>query len=131
MKRKRAPRVPPPVTPRLRVLLGESIAIGPGKAALLEAIAQHGSISAAARANGMSYRRAWNLVNTMNRCFTAPLVDSSTGGAHGGGASLTVLGREVLAAYRGMEDKATRAVAEDFEAFSRLLARPETTTAET
>ncbi len=125
MKRKVPLRVPSPARPRLRVLLGESIAIGPGKAALLEAIARHGSISAAARANGMSYRRAWNLVDTMNRCFVTPLVDSSAGGAHGGGASLTELGREVLAAYRDMEIKATRAVAREFEAFERFLAPPQ------
>jgi molybdate transport system regulatory protein len=111
-------------------LLGESIAIGPGKAALLEAIAGHGSISAAARANGMSYRRAWNLVDTMNRCFVTPLVESSAGGAHGGGASLTELGQAVLAAYRDMEIKATRAVAREFEAFERFLAEPEASTPE-
>lgn len=130
MKRKATPRVPAPARPRLRVLLGESIAIGPGKAALLEAIARHGSISAAARANGMSYRRAWNLVDTMNRCFVTPLVESSAGGAHGGGASLTELGQEVLAAYRDMEIKATRAVAREFEAFERFLAEPEASTPE-
>ncbi len=130
MKRKATPRVPAPARPRLRVLLGESIAIGPGKAALLEAIARHGSISAAARANGMSYRRAWNLVDTMNRCFVTPLVESSAGGAHGGGASLTELGQAVLAAYRDMEIKATRAVAREFEAFERFLAEPEASTPE-
>ncbi len=123
-------RAPSAARPRLRVLLGESIAIGPGKAALLEAIARHGSISAAARANGMSYRRAWNLVDTMNRCFVAPLVDSSVGGAHGGGARLTELGQEVLAAYRDMEIKATRAVAREFAAFERHLAPPQATAPE-
>lgn len=130
MKRKTTPRVPLPARPRLRVLLGASIAIGPGKAALLEAIARHGSISAAARANGMSYRRAWNLVDTMNRCFVTPLVDSSAGGAHGGGAQLTALGGEVLAAYQEMETKAARAVAREFKAFERYLAKPEATTPE-
>ncbi len=130
MKRKAPHRVPSPTRPRLRVLLGESIAIGPGKAALLEAIARHGSISAAARANGMSYRRAWNLVDTMNKCFVAPLVDSSVGGAHGGGASVTALGQEVLAAYRDMEIKAARAVAHEFAAFERFLAPPQATAPE-
>ncbi len=125
MKRKAASRSSKPARPRLRVLLGESIAIGPGKAALLEAIARNGSITAAARANGMSYRRAWNLVDTMNKCFVTPLVDTSAGGAHGGGASLTDLGREVLAAYQDMEIKATRAVAREFKAFERFLAAPE------
>jgi len=131
MKRKAPLRVPSPARPRLRVLLGESIAIGPGKAALLEAIARHGSISAAARANGMSYRRAWNLVDTMNRCFVTPLVDGSAGGAHGGGASLTELGQAVLAAYRDMEIKAARAVAREFKAFERFLAQPQAATPET
>lgn len=125
MKRKSPSRATRTARPRLRVLLGESIAIGPGKAALLEAIARYGSISAAARANDMSYRRAWNLVDTMNKCFVAPLVDSSAGGVHGGGARLTDLGREVLAAYQDMEIKATRAVAREFKSFERFLAKPE------
>ena len=130
MKRKTASKPVRLARPRLRVLLGESIAIGPGKAALLEAIVHHGSISAAARANGMSYRRAWNLVDTMNKCFVTPLVDSSVGGAHGGGARLTALGHEVLTAYREMEIKATRAVAREFKAFERFLAEPKPPTPE-
>jgi len=91
MKRKTGSGSNRTARPRLRVLLGESIAIGPGKAALLEAIARNGSITAAARANGMSYRCAWNLVDSMNKCFVGPLVASSAGGQHGGGASLTDL----------------------------------------
>jgi len=125
MKRKTGPGSSGPARPRLRVLLGESIAIGPGKAALLEAIARNGSISAAARDNGMSYRRAWNLVDTMNKCFIAPLVASSAGGQHGGGASLTDLGREVLASYQAMEIKAASGVAREFKAFEHFLAAPE------
>lgn len=111
--------------PRLRVLLAESIAIGPGKADLLTAIAREGSISAAARSLGMSYRRAWLLVETMNRCFVGPLVVAATGGSGGGGAELTDLGREVLRRYRGMEEKAAAAIAEDFAAFQALLASAE------
>lgn len=126
MKRKTGSGHCPSARPRLRVLLGESIAIGPGKAALLQAVARHGSISAAARANGMSYRRAWNLVDTMNQCFVAPLVVTSAGGRHGGGASLTDLGREVLTRYQAMEDKAARAVAREFKAFEQFLAAPHT-----
>ncbi len=126
MKSKSPPRATLTARPRLRVLLGEGTAIGPGKAALLEAIIHNGSISAAARANGMSYRRAWNLVDAMNKRFVAPLVDSSAGGAHGGGARLTDLGREVLAAYQDMEVKAARAVAREFKAFERYLAPLET-----
>jgi len=130
MKRKIASRSKKTVRPRLRILLGESIAIGPGKAALLEAINQNGSISAAARANGMSYRRAWNLVDTMNKCFITPLVDTSTGGARGGGAHLTELGHTILAAYQDMEIKARRAIAREFTAFERFLVQPKDTPAE-
>ncbi|HNQ05509.1 MAG TPA: LysR family transcriptional regulator [Thiobacillaceae bacterium] len=126
MKRKLAagPGADKIARPRLRVLLGESIAIGPGKAALLEAIARNGSISAAARANGMSYRRAWNMVDTMNKCFISPLVDTSAGGRHGGGACLTDLGREVLASYQAMEIKAASTLAREFKDFERFLAAP-------
>lgn len=73
--------------------------MGPGKAELLAAIGRLGSISAAGRALGMSYRRTWLLVYTMNRCWRAPLVEATTGGSHGGGARLTDLGREVLGHY--------------------------------
>lgn len=83
--------------PRLRIILGPSIAIGPGKAALLEAIAETGSIAAAGRRLGMSYRRAWVLVKTMNACFREPLVEATKGGVQGGGAQLTAVGREVIA----------------------------------
>src|SRR5207248_1250734 len=86
--------------PRIRILLGSSIAIGPGKAALLELIAETGSIAAAGRRMGMSYRRAWVLTKTMNACFRAPLVEAAKGGTGGGGAWLTAMGREVLALYR-------------------------------
>jgi molybdate transport system regulatory protein len=111
--------------PRLRVLLGQAIAIGPGKADLLDAIEREGSITRAAKAMGMSYRRAWLLVETMNACFKAPLVEAARGGSGGGGAGLTDLGREVLARYRALEDKAAAAVADDLDAFAELMpARP-------
>ena len=96
--------------PRLRVLYGSAIAIGPGKAELLDAIARTGSISAAGRALGMSYRRAWLLVDTMNRAFREPLVEAAKGGAHGGGAHITPFGEEVLAAYRALEAHAARSL---------------------
>ncbi|MEQ8235096.1 MAG: LysR family transcriptional regulator [Gammaproteobacteria bacterium] len=120
----RRPRHPLSVQdgPSLRVLLGAEIAMGPGKAALLEAIAATGSISAAAKRLGMSYRRAWLLVDTMNRCFRTPLVDAATGGSGGGGAGLTTLGEEVLARYRTMERRAREAIAAEFTDFGRLLA---------
>ncbi|MFZ5574861.1 MAG: winged helix-turn-helix domain-containing protein [Pseudomonadota bacterium] len=108
-------------TPRLRILLGTEIAIGPGKADLLDAIARSGSISAAAREMNMSYRRAWLLVDTMNRCFRSPLVEAAKGGSGGGGARITELGLDVLARYRAMEVKAAASVADEMRAFTRLL----------
>lgn len=88
---------------RVRMLSGDEIAMGPGKATLLESIAEKGSISAAAKHMNMSYRRAWLLVDTMNRCFASPLVISTAGGKQGGGAHLSALGIEVLKDYRAME----------------------------
>jgi molybdate transport system regulatory protein len=96
-------RAQPEVKPRIRILWGDEIALGPGKADLLAAIAETGTIAGAARRLGMSYMRAWSLVRTMNRCFQAPLVDASRGGETGGGAVLTLTGQEVLALYRRME----------------------------
>lgn len=110
------------MTPRLRIQLGHAIAMGPGKVQLLEAIAETGSISAAARQMGMSYRRAWLLVDTMNQCFKAPLVNTATGGKGGGGARITSFGEEVLARYQRMQRIASEAVAEEMEDFASLLA---------
>ena len=107
---------------KFRILLGDDIAMGPGKSDLLAAIESTGSISSAARELGMSYRRAWNLVDTMNRCFKEPLVVTATGGDRGGGARVTPFGREVLARFRSMQGKADKAIAPDLAAFSRLLA---------
>ena len=107
--------------PRLRVLLGSAIAMGPGKADLLEAIDTTGSISAAARSMGMSYRRAWQLVDTMNQSFREPVVDTATGGSGGGGARVTDFGRDVIARYRAMEARAAEAIAADLQDFTGLL----------
>ena len=107
--------------PRVRILIGNATALGPGKADLLEAIAETGSISAAARGAGMSYRRAWLLVDTMNRCFIGDLVERVTGGRGGGGTRLTDLGRNVLARYREMEEKAAESVREEASLFAELL----------
>jgi molybdate transport system regulatory protein len=106
---------------RLRLHLNEVIAFGPGKAALLQGIERTGSISAAARAMNMSYRRAWLLIEDMNRCFRQPLVETSTGGAHGGGSRLTGLGREVLNRYLAMERRALDAVEGDMAYLKSLL----------
>ena len=85
--------------------------VGPGKIALLEAIQREGSISAAARALGMSYRRAWELVAELNKIFTAPVVERVTGGSGGGGARLTELGEALLVGFRDIEAAASRAAA--------------------
>ena len=101
--------------------MGAAVAVGPGRVDLLDAIAHPGSISAAARQMGMSYRRAWVLVDTMNRCFVGDLVHTSTGGPGGGGARVTDLGREVVERYRTMEAKAASSVVEDMKGLTRLL----------
>jgi molybdate transport system regulatory protein len=90
---------------KLQVYCGDEIAMGPGKAELLDAIGQTGSISAAARSLEMSYRRAWLLVDVMNRCFEQALVATKPGGGKAAGAQLTDTGRAVLAAYRTMSSR--------------------------
>jgi molybdate transport system regulatory protein len=90
---------------RLRIKYGEEIAIGPGKIAILEAIAETGSISAAGRKLGMSYRRAWLLVDQMNQYFKDPVVHAATGGLQGGGTALTSTGIEVIRLYRTIEQQ--------------------------
>lgn len=107
---------------RLRILRGEDIAVGPGKVDLLDAIRRTGSITAAARELGMSYRRAWLLIDTMNRCFRTPVVVAEAGGARGGGSALTPFGEEVIARYRAAQDKAERAARAELEALVRKLA---------
>ncbi|MEQ1519451.1 MAG: LysR family transcriptional regulator [Usitatibacteraceae bacterium] len=107
---------------KFRIYFGDEIAIGPGKAELLEAIRASGSISKAARQLGMSYKRAWNLADTMNRCFREPLIDTSTGGGGGGGASLTAFGEKVLVHFRSMERRTNAAIRADLASFATLLA---------
>jgi len=94
---------------RLRIQAGSDIAVGPGKIALLEAIARSGSISAGGREMGMSYRRAWMLVDQMNHYFSDPVVRAAAGGSHGGGTELTELGAEVVRLYREIESVAEQA----------------------
>lgn len=91
-----------PVSLRLRLLFGDQLVFGPGKGELLARIDETGSIAAAGRAMGMSYKRAWALVEAMNAAFRSPLVASARGGAGGGGAHLTDEGKAVLAAYRDL-----------------------------
>lgn len=105
---------------KLQLYCGEEIAMGPGKADLLEAIEREGSISAAARALSMSYRRAWLLVDTMNRCWGDRLVQ--TGGGGRGGASVTEPGRRVLSAYRALQRRAAGLrVGEEWEMLHKML----------
>lgn len=109
--------------PKIRLLLGPAARMGHGKAALLEAIAQTGSISAAAREMRMSYKRAWDLVDELNASFRGPLVETAAGGSGGGGARLTVLAKDVLARYRSLERRAQRATAADLAALAALARR--------
>jgi molybdate transport system regulatory protein len=109
---------------KLRLLRDDDIAMGPGKADLLDAIAQTGSISAAARSMQMSYRRAWLLVDVMNRSFREPLVHSVAGGPQGGGASVTDAGLQVLTHFRAMEAAAATITKAHMKALAKLL-RPE------
>jgi molybdate transport system regulatory protein len=88
-------------------MCGEEIAMGPGKADLLDAIAAHRSISAAGRAMGMSYRRTWLLVDAMNRCWQVPLV-ATVPGNQKAGAHLTALGEQILTQYRQLQSEAER-----------------------
>lgn len=112
-----------PTGPRLRVVIEPDVAIGPGKADLLEAIRDTGSISAAGRRLGMSYRRAWMLVDELNRHLGAPVVEAVTGGAKGGGSALTRVGDEVLGRYRSMEQSCRAAIADDMQALKSLVRR--------
>jgi molybdate transport system regulatory protein len=105
----------------LRALLAPGIAIGPGKADLLEGIRETGSIAAAGRRMRMSYKRAWQLVEELNNGFREPLVEASKGGPGGGGARLTRTGEDVLARYTRMRAAASDAVAADIAALRRHL----------
>ena len=111
-------------TIRLRIDLTAESALGPGKISLLEHIESTGSLSKAARELGMSYRRAWLLVETMNRSFKEPLVTTLAGGKHGGGTQLTAMGEQVLQRYRQLCAQALAAVQDDFDELGDLLAPP-------
>jgi len=108
---------------RLRLTVGDEIAIGPGKVALLEAIRDHGSLTAAAKALGISYRRAWTMLDEMGRALKYPAVASATGGTHGGGSLLTAVGEEIVERYRRIEATAARACADDIEALLEVVER--------
>src|SRR6185295_10001982 len=108
----------------LRVLSGSFPAMGPGKARLIALIDATGSISAAAREMGMSYRRAWQLVEAINGSFSRPVVITAVGGKRGGGAAVTAFGREIVESFRRMEEKASAAITADLRQFSRRLRKP-------
>lgn len=108
----------------LRVLTRSQPALGPGKAQLLALIEATGSISAAAREMGMSYKRAWQLVESMNASFKEPVVMTAVGGKAGGGAAVTRAGRRVLALYRRMESAAAAAIERDLRALEALVREP-------
>lgn len=111
----------PAVRLRLRLVFGDGAMLGPGKADLLELIGETGSIAEAGRRMKMSYKRAWTLVETMNAAFREPLVDSTRGGAQGGGARLTETGRTVLANYRKLEGRIAEAGDAEIDAIRALL----------
>lgn len=107
---------------RLTLTMASGARIGPGKAELLESVRASGSISAAARAMGMDYKRAWLLMDSLNRAFATPAVERVTGGPGGGGAVLTPFGEELLARYRRIEAAAARMAEADLEALEHQAA---------
>lgn len=109
---------------KLRILFDDAM-LGPGKAELLARIGETGSISAAGRAMGMSYKRAWSLVEEMNAAYVAPLVQSSRGGTGGGGAALTETGAAVLRLYQAVLDKALSAADSELSALESLRRTPQ------
>ena len=108
---------------RYRIDFGEACAIGPGKIALLEAIARSGSLSQAARELGMSYRRAWTLLDSLNTAFQQPVTEMMTGGKGGGGASLTPFGASIVEAYRAVETSLARNAKRGFTAIASEVSR--------
>lgn len=109
---------------RVSIVFESGARIGPGKAKLLESIRDTGSISAAAREMGMSYKRAWVLLDSINRAFIEPVVTAAPGGAGGGGASLTPFGTELLERYNRIVERAVANATDDLPALARR-ARPD------
>src|SRR5215472_17090995 len=109
------------VRPRLRVMRGREVALGPGRVELLELIGETGSLRAAAVRMGVSYMRAWNLVQYSNKCFARPLVEANRGGKTGGGAALTEVGRQVVETYREMEKESQKAISPEWKKLKKFL----------
>ncbi|HQT89161.1 MAG TPA: LysR family transcriptional regulator [Acidiphilium sp.] len=108
---------------RIRVVLGDGLVIGPGRADLLHFIQETGSIAAAGRRMGMSYKRAWQLAEALNEAFSGPLIAANKGGAAGGGATLTALGIAVLRAYRDLQAQALASGAASLALLSAAMTR--------
>lgn len=108
----------------IRVVLAGDAVMGPGRAELLEHVRDTGSISAAGRAMNMSFKRAWELADALNRCFARPLITASRGGSSGGGARLTEDGARVLALYQAIETTATDAGADAIASLAALVRSP-------
>jgi len=124
VKPKPAPKLAPKpsLKLRMRVTVGDIIAIGPGKIALLQALDETGSITAAAKSLDMSYRRAWLLIDELNRALKTPAVATAAGGAKGGGSALTESGRALITLYRQIEDTALQAAKPEIRQLMKLLA---------
>lgn len=111
----------PTLHPRFRILYGRHIALGPGKVELLTWVGKTGSINQAAKQMGMSYMRAWSLIQAMHKCFKQPVIETARGGHERGGAELTPTGRRVVELYRRMEKDSLQAVQADWRALRKLL----------
>jgi molybdate transport system regulatory protein len=122
MPTSRKPVARPVARFRIRITAGDAVAVGPGKIALLEAIAETGSLTAAAKQLDMSYRRAWLLLDELNRSLRQPAVASAIGGQNGGGSQLTQTGHELVELYREIEATATRSCAAQIRKVFSLLA---------
>jgi molybdate transport system regulatory protein len=116
-----AARTAPEVRFRMRIRKGETVALGPGKVDLLEAVRDYGSISAAARSLDMSYRRAWLLIDELNKSLKSPATVSEQGGQSGGGCVLTPVGEDIVRLYREVEAQAQKACAKQIGALTRLI----------
>ncbi|WP_244196128.1 winged helix-turn-helix domain-containing protein [Paraburkholderia susongensis] len=111
----------PEVRFRMRIRHGDSVALGPGKVDLLEAVREYGSISAAARSLDMSYRRAWLLIDELNRSLKSPATHSEQGGQSGGGCTLTPVGETIIRLYREVEEEARRSCSKQIAELMKLI----------
>jgi molybdate transport system regulatory protein len=118
---KKSAKTRPEVRFRMRIRNGDAVALGPGKVDLLEAVREYGSISAAARSLDMSYRRAWLLIDELNRSLRSPATHSEQGGQSGGGCTLTPVGETIIRLYRDVEEEAKRSCAKQITELMRLI----------